>query len=144
MQSGAGSHLPGPSCIVQHLIRGECELAMAHGYSLSLASCSMLRAQLQFRSHSPASPHLCADGTGGVHPMMRNLTDAAPQEGEQAFRSGRAAAVDGAEDGVARAVAGRMMGDLATSGDAPFGGEVQVQADSRVRCCSEICPSLAS
>lgn len=64
--------------------------------------------------------------------MMRNLTDAAPQEGEQAFRSGRAATggADGAEDGALRSVAGRMMGDLATSGDAPFGGEVLV--DSRV------------
>lgn len=76
---------------------------------------------------------VCAGGTGGVHPMMRNLTDAAPQEGEQAFRSGKAAAAsaEGPEDAALHSVAGRMMGDLATSGDAPFGGEVQV--DSRVR-----------
>lgn len=74
--------------------------------------------------------------------MMRNLTDAAPQEGEQAFRSGRAAAEGEAMDGKAMAVAGRMMGDLATSGDAPFGGEVQVQVDSRVRHSYTLCCQL--
>jgi hypothetical protein len=74
--------------------------------------------------------------------MMRNLTDAAPKEGEQAFSSGTAAAggAEGAEDGAQRAVAGRMMGDLATSGDAPFGGEVQV--DSRVRALKALSPPL--
>lgn len=32
---------------------------------------------------------VCAAHHGGVHPMMRHLADAAPQRGEQAFRSGQ-------------------------------------------------------
>ena len=69
-----------------------------------------------------------------MHPMMRHLTDAAPQEGERAFRSGLVlpTAETAAERGM-RSAAEREMGDLNEAGDAPFGGEVAV--DSQVALC---------
>ena len=75
-----------------------------------------------------------AGGRGGVHPMMRHLTDAAPQEGERAFRSGALPGSEQPETAAERGMRGaaeREMGDLNEAGDAPFGGEVAV--DSQVR-----------
>ena len=70
-----------------------------------------------------------------MHPMMRHLTDAAPQEGERAFRSGALPGSEQPETAAERGMRGaaeREMGDLTEAGDAPFGGEVAV--DSQV-CC---------
>lgn len=69
----------------------------------------------------PSSQH------GGVHPMMRHLADAAPQAGEQSFRSGQAAP-DSAAERAFRAQSERLMGDAADAGDIAFGGEVQVES----------------
>ncbi|KAK9864995.1 hypothetical protein WJX84_010006 [Apatococcus fuscideae] len=70
---------------------------------------------------------------GNVHPMLRYIADAAPQKGEKAMRSGeQGAAAEEApgQEAAFKAASARLMGDAATAGDAPFGGEVQV--DSQV------------
>ena len=64
--------------------------------------------------------------------VCRYLSDAAPQKGEAAMRSG----VQAPDDDSTRqfkAQSQRLMGDMNEAGDAPFGGEVQV--DSQV--CAE-------
>lgn len=71
---------------------------------------------------------------GNVHPMLRYIADAAPQKGEKAMRSGQqdpaAAREANGQEAAFQAASARLMGDAATAGDAPFGGEVQV--DSQV------------
>ncbi|KAK9837652.1 hypothetical protein WJX74_002230 [Apatococcus lobatus] len=71
---------------------------------------------------------------GNVHPMLRYIADAAPQKGEKAMRSGQHDAAASKEasgqEAAFQAASARLMGDAATAGDAPFGGEVQV--DSQV------------
>lgn len=63
--------------------------------------------------------------------MMRHLAEAAPQVGEQAFRSG-VHTVQEARDSPAevafRAAASRQMGNAEEAGDVAFGGEVAVDA----------------
>ncbi len=95
--------------------------------------CSLARAILLCKTQA-----CFAGGRGGVHPMMRHLTDAAPQEGERAFRSGALPGSEQPETAAERGMRGaaeREMGDLTEAGDAPFGGEVAV--DSQV-CCAAV------
>ena len=62
-------------------------------------------------------------------PCRRYLADAAPQKGEASMRSG-AAAPDDDTTRQFKAQSQRLMGDMNEAGDAPFGGEVQI--DSQV------------
>lgn len=62
-------------------------------------------------------------------PALRVLCALCPQ--------GAAGAAEDDTDRQFRATAGRMMGDLNTSGDAPFGGEVQLE--SQVGGCWNVC-----
>lgn len=66
-------------------------------------------------------------------PCCRYLADAAPQKGEASMRSG-AQAPDDDSTRQFKAQSQRLMGDMNDAGDAPFGGEVQV--DSQV--CFEL------
>ena len=59
----------------------------------------------------------------------RYLADAAPQKGEASMRSG-AQPPDDDSTRHFKAQSQRLMGDMNDAGDAPFGGEVQV--DSQV------------
>ena len=59
----------------------------------------------------------------------RYLADAAPQKGEASMRSG-AQAPDEDSTRQFKAQSQRLMGDMNDAGDAPFGGEMQV--DSQV------------
>lgn len=86
----------------------------------------------------PGEAHRVMGGGGAA---TRFLAEAAPLSGGRGARvgPGGAAAVPGAapaepapgEDQFLK-VADRMMGDLGTSGDAPFGGEIQLDSDSQV------------
>ena len=74
---------------------------------------------------------------GNVHPMLRYIADAAPQKGEKAMRSGeQGAAAEEApgQEAAFKAASARLMGDAATAGDAPFGGEVQVDSQVSIAC----------
>lgn len=65
----------------------------------------------------------------GVHPMLRHITEAAPQGDDPlAFRSGRAPPVEDEDPATQRmrAEAIRRMGD--DRGDQPFGGEVKLES----------------
>ena len=81
---------------------------------------------------------------GNVHPMLRYIADAAPQKGEKAMRSGQqdpaAAREATGQEAAFQAASARLMGDAATAGDAPFGGEVQV--DSQVNIKTLHAPNL--
>ncbi|DBA94110.1 hypothetical protein WJX77_004695 [Trebouxia sp. C0004] len=72
---------------------------------------------------------MVADPSSSIHPMLRYLADAAPQKGEAAMRSG-AQAPDDDPTRQFKAQSQRLMGDMHDAGDAPFGGEMQV--DSQV------------
>ena len=77
--------------------------------------------------------------------MLRYIADAAPQKGEKAMRSGQqdpaAAREATGQEAAFQAASARLMGDAATAGDAPFGGEVQV--DSQVMVKTPHTPSLS-
>ncbi|KAK9791828.1 hypothetical protein WJX73_003147 [Symbiochloris irregularis] len=64
----------------------------------------------------------------GVHPMMRYVADAAPQQGEVAMRAGTHSVDADANQQRMESQAARLMGDMADAGDAPFGGEVALQS----------------
>ncbi|KAL3159310.1 hypothetical protein ABBQ32_011264 [Trebouxia sp. C0010 RCD-2024] len=72
---------------------------------------------------------MVSDPSSSIHPMLRYLADAAPQKGEASMRSG-AQAPDDDSTRQFKAQSQRLMGDMNDAGDAPFGGEVQV--DSQV------------
>ena len=69
----------------------------------------------------------------------RYLADAAPQKGEASMRSG-AQAPDDDSTRQFKAQSQRLMGDMNDAGDAPFGGEMQV--DSQVWLQLSICSTL--
>ena len=64
----------------------------------------------------------------------RYLADAAPQKGEAAMRSG-AQAPDDDSTRQFKAQSQRLMGDMNDAGDAPFGGEMQVDSQVQVTAC---------
>ena len=72
----------------------------------------------------------CAVRSREPLPCCRYLADAAPQKGEASMRSG-AQAPDDDSTRQFKAQSQRLMGDMNDAGDAPFGGEVQI--DSQVR-----------
>jgi hypothetical protein len=91
-------------------------------------------------SHQHLLAIALADGrSGALHPMLRNLTDAAPQLGDAAaFRSGRAAALPDDENTQQfRAQANRAMGS--DEADRPFGGEVAVESQVGLLGCGCCC-----
>ncbi len=64
----------------------------------------------------------------------RYLADAAPQKGEAAMRSG-AQAPDDDSTRQFKAQSQRLMGDMNDAGDAPFGGEMQVDSQVQATVC---------
>lgn len=85
---------------------------------------------------------------GNVHPMLRYIADAAPQKGEKAMRSGQqdlaAAREAPGQEAAFQAASARLMGDAATAGDAPFGGEVQVDSQVNINTLQAPCLPIFS
>ncbi|CAK0785772.1 hypothetical protein CVIRNUC_008983 [Coccomyxa viridis] len=76
-----------------------------------------------------------ARGGAGTNPMMSYITDAAPQQGEATMRAGRHAEDVDEDTRRFQAQSARLMGDMKEAGDAPFGGEVEL--DSKVYWLNE-------
>lgn len=107
-----------------------CQLAMLplDGCSCSICMVPVLAAAERFLPLAPSLPSTAAAGRflhggggGGGGPRGKPMgSEAAPGAEMEAGEA------------QLRAVAGKMMGDLGTSGDAPFGGEVAMDAESQV------------
>lgn len=93
--------------------------------SLVIVALSQLGCMQAVRNRSWADNLLVA--------ACRYLADAAPQKGEAAMRSGAQASDDDPTRHF-KAQSQRLMGDMNDAGDAPFGGEMQVDSQVQAIC----------